>query len=87
MVLGIAMILSSPAFSSCELSSARANNTLIKVGDSDRQVIEAKADRVVRLTTSRGGSAGTRYDFYQRDVTIQIYVGAGVVTRICRIRD
>ncbi|MEE4639038.1 MAG: hypothetical protein V2J42_09910 [Wenzhouxiangella sp.] len=86
-VFGLALVFVFPAFASCELSSARVNNTLVKIGDSDRRVISAEPDRVVRLTTSAGGSAGTRYDFYERDVTIQIYVAAGVVTRVCRVRD
>lgn len=87
LMFGLALVFAVPADASCQLSSARVNNTLVKVGDSDRRVIGAQPDRVVRLTTSGGGSAGTRYDFYQRDVTIQIYVGAGVVTRVCRVRD
>lgn len=87
MLLGLTLFFALPAFSSCELSSARVNNTLVKVGDSDRRVISAEPDRVVRLTTSAGGSAGTRYDFYQRDVTIQVYVQAGRITRVCRVRD
>ena len=80
-------MLAVPAFASCELSSARVNNTLVKVGDSDRRVLSADPDRTVQLTTSAGGSAGIRYDFYQRGVTIQVYVAAGRVTRVCRIRD
>jgi hypothetical protein len=81
------IMFSEPVFASCDLSSARVSNTLIKVGDSDRRVLSAEPDRIVRLTTSAGGSAGTRYDFYQRGVTVQIYVAAGRVTRVCRIRD
>lgn len=86
-VFCLALACAAAAFASCELSSARVNNTLVKVGDSDRRVISAEPDRVVRLTTSAGGSAGTRYDFYQRDVTIQVYVRAGRITRVCRVRD
>jgi hypothetical protein len=87
LLLLAALLVAAPAYSSCELSSARVNNTLVKVGDSDRRVLSAAPDRTVRLTTSAGGSAGTRYDFYQRGVTVQIYVAAGRVTRVCRIRD
>jgi hypothetical protein len=86
-LLVVALVIGTPALASCELSSARVNNTLVKVGDSDRRVISAKPDRTVRLTTSAGGSAGTRYDFYQRGLTIQIYVLAGRVSRVCRIRE
>jgi hypothetical protein len=82
-----ALLFAEPVVASCDLSSARVSNTLIKVGDSDRRVLSAEPDRTVRLTTSAGGSAGTRYDFYQRGVTVQIYVVAGRVTRVCRIRD
>lgn len=86
-LLALLVAASAPVVSSCELSSARVNNTLVKVGDSDRRVISAKPDRIVRLTTRAGGSAGTRYDFYQRGLTIQIYVSGGRVSRVCRIRD
>ncbi len=86
-LLAVALAVGTPALASCELSSARVNSTLVKVGDSDRRVISAQPDRIVRLTTSAGGSAGTRYDFYQRGLTIQVYVAAGRVSRVCRIRD
>jgi len=86
-LLAAALVIGAPALASCELSSARVNNTLVKVGDSDRRVISAQPDRTVQLTTRAGGSAGIRYDFYQRGLTIQVYVVAGRVSRVCRIRD
>ena len=66
-------------------SSERFGNELINVGDAERSVIELEPDRTVRLETPYGGTAGYRYDFYKRDRTIQIYVEAGVVVRICRV--
>ncbi len=72
---------------SCELSSARLGSVMIVTGDSERRVLEAEPDRTVRLETREGGAAGYRHDFYQRGQTVQIYVSAGQVTRICRVRD
>lgn len=68
-------------------SSERFGGKIIKVGDSERRVIEAGPDREVRLETQQGGAAGFRFDFYKYGRTVQIYVQAGVVTRICRLRD
>lgn len=68
-------------------SSERFGNILIRVGDSERRVIEQKPDREVRLETTAGGAAGYRFDFYKRGRTVQVYTSAGVVTRICRIRE
>lgn len=67
--------------------SERFGSRLIMAGDSDRKVIEAGPDRTVRLETPEGGAAGYRFDFYRRGVTIQVYVQAGRVVRVCRIRD
>ena len=68
-------------------SSERFGNVLIRVGDSERRVIEAKPDRTVRLETDNGGAAGYRHDFYKYGRTVQVYVQAGVVTRVCRVRE
>ena len=68
-------------------SSERFGTELIKVGDSERAVIEKKPDREVRLETIFGGAAGYRYDFYKRNRTIQVYVRHGVIIRICRVPD
>ncbi|GEM_PF-2270959 len=65
----------------------RFGQMLVRVGDSERRALEARRpDREVQLETRRGGAAGYRLDFYQRHNTVQIYVQAGVVTRICRAR-
>lgn len=68
-------------------SSERFGGTLIRPGDSERRVIEQEPDREVRLETSAGGAAGYRFDFYKRGRTVQVYTSAGVVTRICSIRE
>jgi len=68
-------------------SSERFGNVLVRVGDSERRVIEAKPDRTVRLETDNGGAAGYRFDFYKYGRTVQVYTSAGVVTRVCRIRE
>jgi ATP-dependent exoDNAse (exonuclease V) alpha subunit len=76
-----------PAEASCELSSARIDNVLLKVGDGERRVLERDPDRVVQLENDRGGAAGIRYDFYLRDKTVQVYVAAGRISRICHLND
>ncbi len=75
------------AEASCNLSSARLSAGMVKVGDSDRRVIQSEPDRIVQLETRQGGAAGFRYDFYQRGRTAQIYVQAGRVVRVCRVRE
>lgn len=81
------MIMASAVDASCELSSARLGNNLIKVGDSDRKVLRNEPDRTVQLENREGGAAGIRYDFYLRGKTIQIYVRGGRISRICHIAD
>lgn len=68
-------------------STERFGHILIRAGDSERRVLQAGPDRTVRLETREGGAAGFRHDFYRPGVTIQVYVRAGVVVEICRIRD
>ena len=82
-----ALILAAPVEASCNLSSVRLSAGLVKVGDTERRVIQSQPDRTVRLETREGGAAGYRHDFYQRGQTIQVYVRAGQVTRVCRVRD
>lgn len=85
----LAFVLALPvsAWSADCSQSGRFGSRLIMAGDSDRRVIEAGPDRTVRLETKYGGAAGYRFDFYRRGVTVQIYVQAGRVVRVCRIRD
>ena len=59
----------------------------MRVGDSERKVIQAEPDRTVRLETPQGGAAGYRHDSYKYGRTIQVHVQAGVVIRICRVRE
>lgn len=69
-------------------SSHRLAGTLIKVGDSERRVIQAqRPDREVQLETRQGGAAGYRLDYYLHQYTLQVYVQSGVITRICRVRN
>ena len=68
-------------------SSERFGTELLKVGDSERAVMEKKPDREVQLETRFGGAAGYRYDFYKRNRTIQVYVRHGMIVRICRVPD
>jgi hypothetical protein len=86
-ILLIALATAVPALADNCSQSGRVGNSLIMAGDSERKVIEARPDREVRLETKGGGAAGYRFDFYQRDVTLQVYTRAGRVTRVCRIRD
>src|SRR6056297_180824 len=68
-------------------SSERFGTILVRVGDSERRVIEAKPDRTVQLETPQGGAAGYRHDFYKYGRTVQVYVQAGIVVRVCRVRE
>lgn len=68
-------------------SSERFDGALVRVGDSERRVIEAEPDRVVQVETRQGGAAGYRLDFYKRGRTVQVYVRHGLVVRICSIRE
>ncbi len=84
----IVFVLLAPAvYASCELSSARLGNELLKVGDSERKVIGHDPDRTVQLENRRGGAAGIRYDFYLRGKTIQVHVRGGRIAMICHIND
>jgi len=86
-VLVAALILAPAANASCELSSARISGSLVKVGDSERKVLDQDPHRVVQLENRRGAASGIRYDFHLRGKTVQVYVRAGRITRICHIRD
>lgn len=86
-VLAVALIFAMAVEASCNLSSARLSAGLVKVGDSDRRVLDSRPDRVVQLETRQGGAAGIRYDFHRQGQTLQIHVRAGRITRICRVRD
>lgn len=86
-VLVAVLTLAPAADASCELSSARISGSLVKVGDSERKVLNQDPDRVVQLENRRGGAAGIRYDFHLRGKTVQVYVRAGRISRICHIRD
>jgi len=87
-LLIVLMLLLAPlAQGSCELSSARLGNQLIKVGDSERRVLGQEPDRTVQLENRRGGAAGIRYDFYRRGKTIQVYVRGGRISMICHLND
>lgn len=76
-----------PVEASCELSSARIDNVLLKVGDGERRVLERDPDRVVQLENAQGGAVGIRYDFYLRGKTVQVYVRGGRISRICHLDD
>ncbi len=87
LVLMLAM-LSGPAMSQslrCG-SSERFGTNVIRTGDAERRVLEAKPDRTVRLEYREGGAAGFRHEFHRPSETVYVYVQGGVVTRICRIR-
>lgn len=84
----IVFVLLAPAvYASCELSSARLGNALLKVGDSERRVLGHDPDRRVQLQNRRGATTGIRYDFYLRGKTIQVYVRGGRISRICHVTD
>ena len=71
---------------SCGLSE-RIDGKLFRPGVSERRVLEAEPDRIVRLETREGGAAGYRYEFYVPGRTVQVYVSQGVVVRVCRVRE
>ncbi len=87
LVLAVLVMSATAAEASCELSSVRLGSVLVKVGDAERRALEANPDRRVRLETAEGGSAGYRLDFYQNRQTVQVYVRAGRVIRVCRVRS
>ena len=70
-------------------SSERFGNSVVRVGDSERRVIEAagRPDMERQLENRQGGAAGIRMDYYRRSQTIQIYIERGVVVDICRVRN
>lgn len=69
--------------------SERFGSHLVLVGDSERKVRQAAGQPAVerQLETRQGGAAGIRLDYYRPAATVQVYVQAGIVTRICRVRD
>lgn len=85
------LLLAGPSLSQAQVlhcySSERFGTKLVKVGDSERSVIELDPDREVAIENRFGAAAGFRFDFYKRGRTIQVYVQSGVVTRICRVPD
>ena len=90
LILAVLLPLAAPSAGDAQtrcFSSERFGNDLVRVGDSERKVIEADPDRTVRLETSEGGAAGYRHEFYKPDRTVQVYVSAGQVIRICSIRE
>lgn len=87
MLLALGLLLTGTLEASCNLSSARLSEGLVKIGDSERRVIESEPDRSVRLESREGGSRGYRHDFYRRGQTVQVYVQTGKVVRVCRVRE
>lgn len=87
LVFLLTLSLSPIVGASCELSSARLDGHLLKVGDAERKVLAQDPDRQVQLENRRGGAEGIRYDFYLRGKTIQIYVRGGRVSLICHLND
>ncbi len=89
LILVLAMLMATSALAVDCGETQRFGQKLIRVGDSERRVIEAagRPDSERRLENRYGGAAGYRMDYYQRGQTVQVYVQGGVVTRICRIRD
>lgn len=86
--LMVVFLVAAPvAWASCEMSSARLGNQVLKIGDSERRVLEHKPDRTVQLQNRYGGAAGVRYDFYLRHKTILVYVSGGRIDRVCQVKD
>jgi len=89
-LLGLALCFSAPSIARINCSETeRFGQHLVRAGDSERKVIQAagQPDQQRRLENRRGAAAGFRFDYYQRGQTIQVYISAGIVTRICRVRD
>ena len=81
-LFSIALLLASALANAQTLecyTAERFGTELLKVGDSERAVIEKEPDREVQMETIFGGAAGYRYDFYKRNRTIQVYVRHGVI--------
>ncbi|AKS42147.1 hypothetical protein [Wenzhouxiangella marina] len=85
-LVGLAM--STPIMALDCTESVRFGNKLVRVGDSERRTVESKRpDRRVPLQYPNGGSAGIRLDYHEYGRTVHVYIGAGVVSRICILRD
>lgn len=91
MILAVLALFSADAIAQarCNISSERFGTTLIRVGDSERHVMQTagRPDLERRLERAGGGGAGYRADYYRGRETVQIYIQGGVVTDICRVRD
>lgn len=91
LLIALVIVLSFPAFGQSVRcgQSHRFGTELIMIGDSERRVhqVAGRPDLERRLENRQGGAAGFRLDYHQHGQTVQIYVQAGVVTRICRVRD
>ncbi|MFW6024075.1 MAG: hypothetical protein ACOC8P_00470 [Dichotomicrobium sp.] len=85
--IGLFAAINTATASWLTLRLARIGGKLIKVGDSERKVVQADPDREVQLETSRGGAAGFRFDFYEHQKTVQVYVQGGKIVRICHVRE
>lgn len=85
--LAVGILLTASVQAGCDLSSARLGNQVLKVGDAERKVLRHDPDRAVQLENRRGGATGIRYDFYLHGKTIQVYVRAGRISRICHFND
>jgi hypothetical protein len=86
----LALVLAGPALADKECSSEhRFGNSIVRVGDSERRVIQAagQPDSRAQLQNGFGAGVGVRLDYYIRHMTVQIYVQGGTVSSVCRIRD
>lgn len=87
MILILTLVFAASAWGSCNLRSARIDGQMIAVGDSAREAFELGPDREWNLENDYGGAAGLRLDFYERGKTVEVYIKAGKVTKICHRRD
>ena len=78
----ITLLLAGAADTSCNLSGFRLSAGMVKVGDSERRVIETKPDRVMQLDNRYSDAAGIRYDSHRRNQTVQVPVKAARITRV-----
>jgi len=70
-------------------TSERFGGQLVRVGDSERRVLEVagQPDAQRQLYNEQGAPAGYRMDYYKYLRTVQIYIRGGQVVQVCQIRE
>ncbi len=89
LVLASVLLLVAPVEAKRCGSSERFGGQLVRVGDSERRVLEVAGnpDAQRQLYNDEGAPAGYRLDYYRYQRTVQIYIRGGQVAQVCQIRE